>query len=549
MRSFVDDLQSGRDALRRGQWDDARNAFERLLRSERTPEVLEGYGWALYWLDQPEASLEVREEAYRLYVQRDDSRSAARVATGLGVDYADFAGFAVTAGWLQRARRLLDPLEEGPEHGWLALWEGHVAHLAAHDSRRARELATRALEIGRRLRVSDLEFLALALEGLLLVQDGAIADGMRQLDEATAAALAGEMSDVDSVAQTCCLLVHACERVRDYDRAAQWSQRIERFANRYATGSLLALCRVQHAAMLIGLGEWREAEKVIDASREVLVRKRPMLVDEALLQIAELRRRQGRIAEAEEIFRRHEAHTEAMIGLAAIAIACGDAGGALVHLDRFARKPLAEKWVQRAVAASLACEASTMAGDIAKATAHHERLRELAAELPTDMIRAIERDAAAVVAECRGESSSARLAAEESVELFTRAAAPFEAARARVRLAQILRNLGSEALAAQELRSACEAFEALGAAGELARGREIEERIAATKKQRGPLTRRETEVLGLVARGMSDKEVAAKLSLSEHTVHRHVANILGKLSLPSRAAAVAEASRLGILAR
>jgi len=61
------------------------------------------------------------------------------------------------------------------------------------------------------------------------------------------------------------------------------------------------------------------------------------------------------------------------------------------------------------------------------------------------------------------------------------------------------------------------------------------------------LTRRELEVLRLVARGMSNQEIAADLVLSGHTVHRHVSNVLGKLGVSSRAAAVAEAARLDLL--
>jgi pimeloyl-ACP methyl ester carboxylesterase/DNA-binding CsgD family transcriptional regulator len=61
------------------------------------------------------------------------------------------------------------------------------------------------------------------------------------------------------------------------------------------------------------------------------------------------------------------------------------------------------------------------------------------------------------------------------------------------------------------------------------------------------LSGREREVLTLVARGLSDPEIAEKLVLSHHTVHRHVANIRNKLGHGSRTAAVAEAARLGLL--
>jgi pimeloyl-ACP methyl ester carboxylesterase/DNA-binding CsgD family transcriptional regulator len=61
------------------------------------------------------------------------------------------------------------------------------------------------------------------------------------------------------------------------------------------------------------------------------------------------------------------------------------------------------------------------------------------------------------------------------------------------------------------------------------------------------LTPRETEILALVASGLSDREIADRLVLSPHTVHRHIANVRTKLALPTRAAAVAEAAKRGLL--
>ena len=119
------------------------------------------------------------------------------MATWLAADQLDFCGaWAVASGWLRRAHRLLDPLEPGPEHGWLAFHEGYLAH-ADGDTATATELAARATELGRRFGVADLEMLGLALQGATLVGCARVEEGMRCLDEATATALAGEADDPD----------------------------------------------------------------------------------------------------------------------------------------------------------------------------------------------------------------------------------------------------------------------------------------------------------------------------------------------------------------
>ena len=327
-------LDKAHAALRRGAWQEARRAFERALAKERSGEALEGLGWALYWLDDVVSSLAQREHAYRVYLDRGDRLSAARVAVGLGVGSFDVRGVAIASGWLERARQLLRGVPRSLTHGWVALYEGHLARLINNDLPAARKHARRAARIARELSEPQLELLARALEGLVLVNEGDVAEGMKRVDEATAAAMAGEMRDLDAVAQTCCILLYACDRVRDYKRAAEWQARIDQFCRQWEIEPLFAVCRTQHAAMQIGCGEWREAERTLEDALDRLAKTRPLMLPDAIVQLAELRRRQGRYDDALDLIRRTEDRTESLLTRAEIEIDRGDASAALEFAER-----------------------------------------------------------------------------------------------------------------------------------------------------------------------------------------------------------------------
>jgi LuxR family maltose regulon positive regulatory protein len=557
----VDHLQQGRAALNRGAWEAAREAFEAALAAAESPEALEGLGWALFWLDRTEEALDTRERAFRGYREAGDGRSAARLAYGLAVDCIDLRGEAPASGWLDRARRLLEGTEPGPEHGWLALWEGHFALMYRRDTAAARERGQVALGIGREQELLDLEMLALALEGLVLVAEGQVPEGMRRLDEATSAALTGEMAALDAVGATCCFLVHACERVRDYDRAAQWGERVERFSREWGIVPSLTVCRTQHAAMLIGQGEWARAEEELKQAIDRLSTSRPLLVVDGVEQLAELRRRQGRWDEAEELFARVESRSLSLLGRGAIAYDQGDAATAADLLERFLRRTPPDNWNGRASALELLVRSRLALGRRAEAEEAASDLRALLERVDTPTIRAAVSQTEAILLGADGGCEEARRHFEDAVDLFLQSQAPFEAARARLDLARCLAGIDRPGPAEQEARSALECFQKLGAAREAFRAEAVLKELTEGRTRSAsppaagpvppptdhPLTSRELEVLRLVAEGLGDKEIADRLYLSGHTVHRHISNIRTKLGLPSRSAAVAWAAQHGLL--
>jgi DNA-binding CsgD family transcriptional regulator len=157
-----------------------------------------------------------------------------------------------------------------------------------------------------------------------------------------------------------------------------------------------------------------------------------------------------------------------------------------------------------------------------------------------------------------GRWDEARRRLEDALDRYLEAQAPFEAAGAQLDLARCLHRAGRREAARQETGAALDRFRALGAGHEAERAEAVlrdldgpaaspDPKAARPSSAAGPLTDREIEVLRLVAQGLGDKEIADRLNLSGHTVHRHISNIRTKLGLPSRAAAVAWAAQNRVL--
>jgi DNA-binding NarL/FixJ family response regulator len=516
------------------RWDAAKGLFEAALATNETPQALEGMSWAAWWKDDAEVVFDARRRAHGLYKQSGDAAGAARMAIWLACDELDFNGApAVAGGWLRRADRLLAELDERPEHGWLAFFSGYLAS-ASGDTARTLELAASAYECGRRLGVSDLEMLGLALQGATLVSTARGEEGMRCLDEATAAALEGEAVVPIAVAWTFCFMVSACVAVRDYGRASEWCDRIAEFADRHGSRYMLAFCRAEYGAVYLWRGRWSDAEQVLEASVDDFLRARPPMAGGALAALAELRRMQGRDADAAELLERAGASQAAQLCAARRAFDEDDLLRSVELVERLLRKLPEERRVERVPALELMIRARARRRELDEAHASLAALRELEQVIGTDALRAARELAEGRVAAAAGEHERARPLLEDAVDRFERGGAPFEAAEARAELAATLLALGRGDAAEREASAARNTMAELGA------------RPAAAAPPLPELTPRERDVLRLLADGLTNRQIAEQLVVSEHTVHRHVTNILRKLGVPSRAAAAAHAVRSGV---
>jgi ATP/maltotriose-dependent transcriptional regulator MalT len=296
-------------------------------------------------------------------------------------------------------------------------------------------------------------------------------------------------------------------------------------------------CLTHRAEIMWLHGAWPEAlEEARRAGRRSAEGNNPLAAGEAAYVQGEVLRLQGELGAAEEAFREaSRAGREPQPGLALLRLAQGNTVAAAGAIRR-ALDETGER-THRASLLPAAVEIMLAAGDAETARGACAELGEIAAGRESEMLGAMAAFALAAVELDAGHPGAALVPARRAARVWQQLEAPYEAARARALLGLACRALGDEDTAAFELEAARGVFAGLGAAPDLAR---VEARLhpEAAPGLHG-LTGREQEVLRLVAAGKSNREIAAELVLSEHTVARHLQNIFAKLGVSSRTAASA----------
>ena len=541
----VDDLVAAGDAGLAGlNWEEARRCFEAALAQEESVVAWEGLSWATSWLGDTDASLAAREKAFRAYRASGDVDGAARMAGWLASDALHFRGDeAVAAGWLERGRTLLDGRPPSVEYGWLLVIESQHALEVDADPEATATKGGEAAALGTELGVPDLEALGIALEGAARVVQGEVDQGLRRLDEAAALCVGEEFELPISPAWALCILIAVCERVGDFDRVVQWCEGMRSIGERLNGRHLIGVCRSAYGQVLACRGEWPAAELELVAALADLEAMRPGMAPDGLARLGELRARQGRAEEARALFERALPHRSALIGLGTLALEEGDALGAADIAERILRRIGEAAPIERVPALELLVRARGGLAEFDRAGAALVELTDIANRLGTPYLCGRARLVAGELAELSGDHEQARRSLEDALDLLAESAAPYEEALSRLALSRTLVSLGRADAAGAEAERAREAFARLGASRDASRPG----RIAREASGADVLTPREREVLTLVAEGLSNDEIAERLTLSPHTVHRHVANVRTKLGLPSRAAAVAYATREGLL--
>jgi DNA-binding CsgD family transcriptional regulator len=535
--SAVADLERGRRAYEQRAWS---VAYESLLAADEgealRAEDLELLAVAAYMLGRVDELLAAFERAHRAYVGAGEPLRAARTAVFLGINLAILGDVAQAGGWLARAQRLVE--REGgdcAERGYLLLPVA-VRHEAAGDYAVASEAAAEAAAIGERFGDRDLFALGAHAQGHALIKLGRLEEGFRLLDEAMLAAIGGELSPIIT-GVVYCGAIAGCEEAYEVRRAHEWTGALARWwEGQPEMVAFTGRCLAHRAEILQLHGDWRQALEEARRARELCERAMNRLAaGQASYQQAEVLRRQGELAAAEAAYREANAcGREPQPGLALLRLAQGDADAAAAAI----RRSLAEaaQPLKRSRLLPAYVEILVALGELEEARRACRELGEIAAAYPSSMLGAIAAQVQGAVELADGDARAALVSLRRAWQVWQELEAPYEAARARVLVASACRALGDEDTAGLELEAARAGFEELGASPELARVDALARRRDADTYG---LSGRELEVLRLVAAGRTNREIAATLVLSEHTVARHVQNIFAKLRVSSRTAATA----------
>jgi DNA-binding NarL/FixJ family response regulator len=531
----------GQRALETGDWVDAREAFGAVLAGGE-PEALDGYGLAIWFLGDVDEGMELRQRACLAYGERGDCDRAARLAAWVSHQFLVSGRTSLSNGWLARAERVLEGRVDCSGAGWVRVERARRGTLDE-----CLDAAGYALEIGRACGDDDLEVFALSMLGRAEVSQGRFDEGMLRLEEAMAAATAGRIRNPNTLGEAYCNLISASTSAGDWERAAEWCEYVDEFASRRAMVPLYGACRTIHADVLVAAGRWTDAEQALTEALDAHARHYPAMGGPTVATLALLRLRQGRLPEAEALVAGREEHAAVLLALAELRLAEGRPEVAAALLERGLASSAGDMLASSRLLAPLV-SAHLALGDRAAACDAAARLARLADDCGRLLVQARAQLAAAQLALADRDAVRAQAAARLALDAFARLGMPYEAAEARLELARALAARGHP-LAIEDARAALAAFRELGATRAVdaaaALLRELGAGSAPGARIDGELTRREREVLALLARGMTNAQIGASLFISTKTAGHHVSRILAKLGARNRAEAAAYAVSLG----
>lgn len=538
-------VERARTAFARQNWKEAFTAFTSAgVRTSLSAAEHERLAICAYLLGKDPECTEAWEAAYRAAVEADKPADAARSAFWLALCLLMQGRMAEAGGWLARAERLVAGLD-CPAAGYLLI-PGVLAALEAGDPATARDRAVEASELGSRFGDADLRAFGTLGHGQALIAEGDVTAGKARLDEVMVGVRSGEVGPIASGIVYCAVILQ-CMQLFDLRRASEWTDALSDWCD--AQPDLVPYrgqCLVHQSQLKQASGDWRDALTTAEAACHRLEDPPHPALGIAYYQQGDLHRLVGNFQAADERYREASRHGyQPMPGLALLMLARGDAGAAAATIQRALQEP--GQPLTRTASLFAAVDILRAEGDLPGARAAAEELAAIATASSADVIVAMAAHARGTVLLGEGDPVAALAELRVAAATWRALHMPYEAAGACVLVGLACAALGDRTSAALELQNARDTFDALGAMPDLDRVSRLTTGLTEGTGARSNtgaaamLSARERQVLAHLAARRTNREIATRLVISQHTVGRHVENIFTKLGVSSRAAATAYA--------
>lgn len=540
-------IVQGREAFARQKW---RKAYELLSVADResplVPADLERLAAAAYLIGEDAHATAVWTRTHLDLLDHGHVEHAARWGFWLSLHMLLAGEIAQATGWLARSQRLLKDREEAcVEQGYGLIVTGLLA-MGKGSVESAGTSFEQAIALAERFEDRDLLALGLLSRGQSLIQSHRNAEGVARLDEAMVAVAAGDVSPVLAGIVYCAVIL-TCQRIFDLRRAREWTRHLDTWcSSQRDLVPYRGQCLVHRSEILQLQGDWPGALAEVTKARDHLADRSGAIVGRACYQQGELYRLRGNFAQADEMYREAgRCGCEPQPGMSLLRLAEGkpDAAAGLMRSVADCAGSQQRPGAGSSPAKLLGpyVEISIAAGDLDTARAAADELTQIATTIDAPFLLATSTQATGAVLFAEGKLKAALALLREAWALWQQLEMPYESARVRALIGQVCQRLGDHETARMQFHAARSVFEQLGAAPDLV---ELD-RLMATWNAgpSGVLTDREREVLSLVASGETNRQIAAALGISEHTVARHLSNIFDKLGVASRTAASAFAHK------
>ena len=530
------DLERGRDAYGRRAWSDAYTSLAAADAGDPlATDDLALLATSAYMLGRDHEYVRILERAHHAYLEAHLPLPAVRCAFWCGMTLLIRGEIGPGSAWIGRAQRILEGVEEDcVERGYL-LMPLVFQREAAGDFEGAAAIAAEAASIAGRFGDADGFALSTHARGYMLIKAGRVSDGLAFLDESMLGVTAGDLSPIVTGIVYCGVIL-ACQEVYEVGRARDWTEALTRWCEGQPdVVAFTGRCLVHRAEILQLSGAWPDALEEAERARYRFIEAENLgRVGLAYYREAELRRLLGEFEAAEDSYRNASRHGwDPQPGLAQLRLAQGRVDTARASIERSLDEPVEP--LRRVGLLPALVEIALAAGDIEAADRACSELEALVARYESAMLAAMAGYARGAVTLARADHAAALSTLRKAAATWQALEAPYEVARTRELASLACRALGDADTARLELEAAHEVYTSLGAAPDTAR---LRPHFGGSEASTHGLTPRELEVLRLVAAGMSNREIARELVISEHTVARHLQNMFARLGVSSRTAAV-----------